>query len=276
MRFIALGLLLLPLFLAPAPLRAQATRGSILVAVADSATGEPLPGAEVIVTGARRRATADSTGTARLIGIEPGDRLLQVRRQDRATRTVTATVTAGDTVRLRVGLAAAAIELDPLSVRAEQAPRSPRLREFYARMEASSGGYFVTREQIEARKLRHFTDAFRGIPNLQIISMGGAGYTIRMNRNVASVTDRDCPPVYYLDGVPFALAAGPRGAAGAMRIGPDPTGGSSDPTERSPDREFSLREIEGIEVYPGANVPARYGGSKARCGVILVWTRERG
>lgn len=270
-----LALLFLPLL--TGPLHGQLPRGSIAVTVTDSVTGEPLPGTEVAVSGGRYRASTDSSGVAQLTGVEAGERLLDVRRLDRVALRRYVRVEPDATTRLHVRLASDAIALDPLTVETEAAPRSPRLREFYARVEKSSSGYFVTREQIEARKLRRFTDAFRGIPNLQIISQGADGSTIRMNRNVASITDRDCPPIYYVDGVPFALGAGPSSGGGStIPLGPDPTSGGGQPTERSPDREFSLKEIEGIEVYPGTNVPARYAGSKARCGVIVVWTRERG
>lgn len=59
----------------------------------------------------------------------------------------------------------------------------------------------------------------------------------------------DCAPVYYLDGIIHPLG--------------------------SPDRELRSGEIEGIEVHAGSGVPAQFAGSRARCGVIVVWTRER-
>lgn len=234
-----------------APAAAQGTRGTLMVTVVDSATREPLAGVEVIVRGARRRATTDRAGIARLVGLEPGTLTLDLRRVDRMPRIVTARLAAGDTTVLRVALEATSIALDSLSVEATAAPRSPRLREFYERAERSNGGYFVTREQIEKNNLRHFSDLFRGIPNLQIIRLSGSGQDLRMNRNLASITDADCPPIYYVDGIEHRILG-------------------------SPENEFDVREIEGIEVYPGANAPGRYGGSKARCGVIVIWTRERG
>ena len=37
---------------------------------------------------------------------------------------------------------------------------------------------------------------------------------------------------------------------------------------------FRPEDIEGIEIYRGAsNVPSRYTGRDARCGVVLIWLR---
>ena len=57
----------------------------------------------------------------------------------------------------------------------------------------------------------------------------------------------DCPPSYFVDGFPFAVD-GPLNQA------------------------MSPAEIEGVEIYFG-NVPAQWGGSRAMCGVVLIWTR---
>ncbi|CAN5331760.1 hypothetical protein BH20GEM2_BH20GEM2_18930 [soil metagenome] len=146
-------------------------------------------------------------------------------------------------------VAGSTILLEPLRVTARARPRSPPLREFYARAERGSTGHFVTREQIEERRGRTFSDLLRGIPNLDLAPLPNGEYAIRMNRNQASIFGADCAPVYYLDGIIHPLG--------------------------SPDRELRPDEIEGIEVYAGSGVPAQFAGSRARCGVIVVWTRER-
>jgi hypothetical protein len=146
-------------------------------------------------------------------------------------------------------IADSTILLEPLRVTARARPRSPRLREFYARVERGSAGYFVTREQIEEGRGRTFSDLLRGIPNLYLAPLPNGEYAIRMNRNQASIFDADCAPVYYLDGIIHPVG--------------------------SPDRELRPGEIEGIEVHAGSGVPAQFAGSRARCGVIVVWTRER-
>ncbi len=141
------------------------------------------------------------------------------------------------------------IRLEGLVATGERRPRNPRLRAFYDRAERSTG-FFVTREQIAARPGARFTDLLRAMPNLYLVPAADGGYTPRMSRNVSSITDADCPPIYYLDGVPH-------------------------PVEGSPDGKLPVQQIEGIEVYAGAAIPAQFTGSRARCGVIAVWTRER-
>jgi hypothetical protein len=113
-----------------------------------------------------------------------------------------------------------------------------------------------------------FTDVFRGIPGVRV-EPGPAGYVIRSARAVSlgggvvrtgpgggvpgddgpgkPITGGDCPPAYYVDGIPRRLG-------GAL------------------DGEFSTYDIEGVEIYFG-NVPPQWGGSQAMCGVIVIWTR---
>ena len=58
----------------------------------------------------------------------------------------------------------------------------------------------------------------------------------------------DCPPRWFVNGVPYDLVG-------------------------SPDDAFPPETVEGVEVY-AHNVPPEYGGSRSACGVIVVWTRE--
>ena len=47
------------------------------------------------------------------------------------------------------------------------------------------------------------------------------------------------------------------------------------PTSPGIDIDIPPEEIEALEVYKSAQVPAQFGGATAGCGVIVIWTRDR-
>jgi TonB family protein len=117
-----------------------------------------------------------------------------------------------------------------------------RLAGFYQRRSRSSGGHFITRDQIDQRNPAQLTDLFRSVPGARIYS---STFT-----NVVRFRGMRCAPLVWLDGFPATAA------------------------------EFDLDAldpyiIEGVEVYLGvATVPPEFrwvrgGGS---CGAIVIWT----
>ena len=65
--------------------------------VVDSATGEPLPGAQVLVTGSTAETSTDRDGRFRLAAVPAGDRTVVVTYLGRQDATVEAKVVAGAT-----------------------------------------------------------------------------------------------------------------------------------------------------------------------------------
>ena len=69
--------------------------------------------------------------------------------------------------------------------------------------------------------------------------------------SIADETIKGCPMQVYVDGV-------------AM------------PTPFNLDELPSPKNLAGIEIYSGpATTPSQYGGVDRRCGVIVVWTKDR-
>lgn len=227
--------------LPPRPLSAQESElATVDLVVTDSATHAPVVGARVASSGLRYTAVSDATGRVRLRDLSAGRHRVAITHPQYAARERTVEVQAGQTVRLAVALPATAVALDPLVAEG----RSARLQEFYDRVDRGTG-HSVTREEIERRRPRRFTDIFRGIPNLMVASNRGRAH-IRLGR---SSVGRECPPTYYLDGTRFHPG--------------------------NLDVELRPELIEGVEVYPGNQVPPRFRASDAACGVILIWTRDR-
>jgi TonB-dependent receptor-like protein len=227
---------LLALLLAASPAAAQA-RAAVTFSVFAAETQAALPGARVSVDG-RARGVADARGEVRVDGISAGTHRATVSLQGRVPRTVRLELGAGEERDVLV-------LLEPLAVQLRGITAAARARSRDARIEL---GRFVTRAQIEERNAVHFTDLFRGVAGV-MVTPGPAGETIRSQRAVSMMGGfTDCPPQFFVDGFPYV------------------------PDGSSLDAQFPVAEIEGVEMYFG-NVPAQWGGSKALCGVVLVWTR---
>ena len=78
--------------------------------VVDAATGEPLPGAQVLVTGSAAETSTDRDGRFRLSAVPAGDRTVVVTYLGRQDATVEAKVVAGATQRLDIQMKMVAFE----------------------------------------------------------------------------------------------------------------------------------------------------------------------
>lgn len=210
-------------------------------------TQAALPGAQVSVDG-RVRGVADARGEVRVEGLGPGGHRASVTLLDRVPRSVRLELSPGEERDVLVLMEPVAVGLRGITAAARARSRDARIEDFYRRAQHSALGRFVTRAQIEEKSVIHFTDIFRGVPGVMVAS-GPLGETIRSVRALSMIQgSADCPPEFFVDGFPYHLDGSSLNA------------------------QFPVAEIEGVEMYFG-NVPAQWGGSKALCGVVLVWTR---
>ena len=232
------------------PARAGAQQGSatLTVVVTDSATGLGIPAAVVAVGGVR--AQTNARGEATLQRLPAGPATVEVTRVGYTPGRASVELGAGAAATARVALSLDPVVLRRLRVTAEALPRRPHLRDFYIRKATWGSGYFLTRADFDRHRSAPFSDFLRRVPGAYIHHDDARGTTIRFDKSVASVVDRDCPPVFYLDGQLY-------------QVGEDL------------DAEFQALRIEGVEVYTGARIPPQFGGSRARCGVVVIWTREQ-
>lgn len=235
------------------PLAAQEAQPA-MITVVDSATREPLHGAQVVVTRGTAdvlRATTDSTGVLRIPRMDPGRYEIRAQRLGYTSVVGGFVLQGGRPAAMVLALSPSTLALDAVSVQAELRWTSRGVQDFYRRANSGSTGHYVRREDITNANMLRFTDVFRGIPGLQLSRLANGGTAVRMIRNLASTADGDCPPLYYVDGILFP---------GVEQL--------------NADSFFSIHEIEGVEVYNGI-APAQFGGSRARCGVVVIWTRDR-
>jgi hypothetical protein len=143
------------------------------------------------------------------------------------------------TADLRIEMAPAALELEPIIVTATR-PTWLAEEGFYERR-ARGLGYSLAREEIEARNPYVVSDLFYGIPGADVISE-------RTGRTPAIVLLRGrCVPQVVLDGAPFSAPI-------------------------ALDHVVAVQDVEAIEVYQGSTSPIRY--STSSCGTIMVWTKR--
>jgi TonB family protein len=206
-------------------------------------SGAGIAGAEITVSGTGLRGYSNAEGGFRLTNVPVGTLTLGVRRLGFVPRTVSVAIVPLETAALSVVITPLAQSLETVVVRGERRFEDHgRLAGFYRRRSRSSGGQFITREQIDRRNPAQLTDLFRGV--------AGARVQTSRSTNVVRFRGMRCAPLVWIDGFPATAA------------------------------EFDLDAldpyiIEAIEVYLGvATVPPEFrwvrgGGS---CGAIVIWT----
>jgi TonB family protein len=217
--------------------------GTVAGTVTDS-SGLPLLGAEVTVDSADVRAVTDVDGTFRLGGIPFGTRTLRARRLGFAPARVTVEVAQGGEATATVRLKSVAIPLPTVVVRPTRMTYTGRLAGYYERLERKTGGYFITREQIDKESTRLLGQLLQHVPGVTAVRGRGGITGIRLR-------GRTCWPLVWIDGTPMP--------SGEVDLD-----------------SFSPTSIHGIELYMGSTTaPAKYIYNRdvSSCGTILLWSR---
>lgn len=232
------------LALVPITSSAQEAAGSGAVSgVVRDSTGVGISGVEVSVSGTALRTHTDARGEFRLTNIPAGPVSVGVRRLGFLPRVLDVVIEPLGTAVMSVVVTPLAHSLATVFVRGQRRfEQHGRLAGFYRRRARSSGGHYITREQIDQRNPAQLTDLFRNVPGARIHS---GSFT-----NAVRFRGMRCAPLVWLDGFPATAA------------------------------EFDLDTVdpyivEAIEIYLGvATVPPEFrwvrgGGS---CGAIVIWT----
>lgn len=239
------------LLLAPS---APAGQGRVWGRVFSEHNGRPVPDAEVVL-GEKLRSVTDGRGRFRLEDVPAGLHLLEVRHLAYRVRSDTVRVRDQDVLDLSVPLGEGAIQLPPIVVTVYRDP-SGAIGGFFERRDRGRG-HFYTRDYIQLRHPRNFSDILRETPGIQFDCGMDGICGIRMRRAPPNLSGRlpgeesDCPVQYFIDGVHTE-------APGGL------------------DLELSPAHVEAVEVYRGASeLPSRFHTIRAaRCGAIVVWTRR--
>ncbi len=222
--------------------------------VADSAL-KPVAFAEVTVLRTDIKLQTNSQGRFRLVDVPAGQYLLIVRRL--GFRPVSSIIQVGvrDTLRLSFTMEPALQNLGEVVVTAES--KSLRMQEFEARR-AQGWGFFLTEEQITKRNLPVSADYLRLAPSISLAPTPNASGI----PDLVAISKREGGSIYG-DGA---------GACAIQIVVDNVPMPPRFPLELLP----NPKEIAGIEVYSGpATVPAQFNGLDRRCGMVLIWTKDR-
>jgi len=216
--------------------------GEVAGSVVDSASGAGIAFAEVSLEGSALRVLTNDHGAFRLASAGSSPVTLHVRRLGFEPRTLIMSVER-DHAPLAIRLVPSLAYLDAVEVRAERKKFTGRLAGYYGRLERSTQGQFITREDLEREHPTQLTDMLQRKPGIRVTRGRPGAQSIRMR-------GRDCRPLIWLDGA-------------AM------TWGEVDLDS------FSPESLEGIELYLGASAPAGFQAARGQseCGTVLLWSR---
>ena len=220
-----------------------------LFGLVKDSVGHAVPGAEVRTRGNAVVAFSDDSGRFHVAQMPVGARGVLVRRLGFAPARAPITRGSGTTDSVRVTLRAIAQSLPEITIEEQHDSLSKKvLAEFWARR-ARGFGKFLTRDEIEQKGASRFVDVVRAVSSVTIQNSRGRP-DIRFRGAGVGAMFRDCPPQYWLDGIPLM-------------------NGSAD--------EFSPDNVEAIELYPGpATTPPQFNMRGQTCGTVVVWSRLPG
>lgn len=241
---------------------AAAPTGALAGTVRQAETAEPLEDALVVLPERGVGTYTDSTGHFAFADLPVGETTLEVRFLDRRSERRSVTLRPHEVTEVELSLRVEAVEVPGLTVEAERRRRG-RMAGFHRRMERGSG-HFITRDELERKEGNLLHQVFRPVAGIDVIPCSDlpgsrkrrtpACYVVASGREAPSFIQRGpCVPIFYVDGHRTPIDELPLGI-----------------------NELAVEEIEAIEVYNGpAQTPARFiSGSRGRCGVVVIWTRD--
>ncbi len=226
----------------PGRAAAQSDTATLAARILDSETRAPVVGANVDLLELGRRKRTDDSGRFVFSWIPRGSYRVRALAIGYTAATWQIHAVPGRRGEDTLWMTPHPVVLDTVSVRGARDNdwRSPAALE---RRRERGGGYFLMREDIDARRAVTLGDLLQAVPSISTSCRLGECRTV-MTSNGAG-----CTPNWYIDGFPASFAGGP---------------------------EIPSRFIEAVEVYSDPyNAPVELQRSGLRCGIIAVWTRRQ-
>ncbi len=212
---------------------------AVLAGKVTATDGTPVAGVRVGLDEATHAVLTDSLGHFRLSNLPAGSQTAEFRRVGFAPLRRAAELRPGDVTQLEVTLTPRLVTIDSVQVVGRAASADPT--GFLRRRQQLTGGHFFDHREIDSLTTFKLSDILRMTPAVYVNSEG----TVSVRRNVNNSL-QGCTVRLFVDGAPYP--------------------GVLD--------DFRPDDIESMEVYAdGASVPGQFGGTRAGCGVIVLYTR---
>ncbi|MFH5885401.1 SusC/RagA family TonB-linked outer membrane protein [Halalkalibaculum sp. DA3122] len=231
-------------------------QGTISGTVTDEASGETLPGVNIVIQGTTTGAATNVQGEYEISGLEAGTYTVLARfvGYERQTREVT--LGSDESVTLDFVLSQGAVNLDEVVVTGTGGPVEKR------KIGNSIGS--VSAEQLDNAPVQNFSDVIQGrVPGLNgMPSSGVTGEGARIRIRGSSSLSQSNEPIVFIDGVRVDRGGGFGGLVNA--------GGGASPSRLD---DINPKSIERVEVLKGAAAATLYG-TEASNGVIQIFTKR--
>jgi TonB-linked SusC/RagA family outer membrane protein len=238
------------------PLLAQAA-GRIAVTVSDSASGQPLASATVLVVGTRLGGQTATDGRITINNVPAGAHQVRVQRIGYGPHTVTTNVGAGQTVTLAITLRAQTVQLDTVVAIGYGTQN---------RRNVTGSVSIVTTEALDRAPVGTIDQVLQGTsPGVHVTSTSGepgGAMSVRI-RGTSSITGNS-EPLYVIDGFPIEndIEGSSVGNGGRDRTAPP-----------NPLVTLNPSDIESISILKDASATAIYGARGAN-GVVIITTKQ--
>jgi hypothetical protein len=242
-----------------------------LIGIYDDKSGDPVAGVRVLDVLSGTSMVTSKTGSAVLIFVPEGVRILRVQKVGYEVQTFPLSIIESDTASITLTMHRV-IELPAVVTTADSAagvtgPVSRRLQAFDARRRSGTGGYFVTEATLRRGDGKSLASVLTAqLPGLALDRRSGSKTMVVQSPRCMDGT-KSGPPAVYIDGVAFTEDAAEvrrmrnRGDAGLPPIDI---------------QRFTVEDLAGVEWYPdNALLPPDVPHDNARCGALLLWTRDR-
>ena len=239
---------------------AQEATGRVRGRVTNSASGAPVPGAQVFVAGDRQGGLTGSDGSYLIGGVPAGARTVRVRALGYQVVEKPVTVLAGGTATLDFAVVSAAVSLNEVVVTGTAG--SARKREV-----GNSIGQIKVADvpEVPSNVSNLLAGRVAGVTVGGGVGNAGGGQAIRLRGTTSvSLTNQ---PLIYVDGIRTRSEEYPRNGifTGATQRGAN--------SNSSPLNDINPDDIERIEVVKGAAAATLFG-TDAAAGVIQIFTKR--
>jgi hypothetical protein len=238
-----------------------------LLGVYDEASGEPVEGVRVLDISTGTSALTSSTGAVALFFLPDGGSLVRLQKVGYEVQTLLVAISPRDTTPVTVVMRRVT-ELPAVVTKAPETSRylSPHLQGFEERRKRGFGS-FIGDSVLRANENHPLANVIMSrAPGINV--MQGAGSATYLLKSPHCVNGG--PPQVVLDGVP--LSPDPPPGFGRGR-GARPQSMDNVPFDLT---KFDVSTLAGVEWYPDNDTaPIEFMHTSARCGLLLLWTRER-